>query len=365
MFEEQNEDSILSRMLKSVSSKMDKRIGSIIYDALMPVAIEVMLIYVKIRYYVTNTFGHTAIRYWLEKRAAERGIYPEQATKAIVKALFTPANVTVEAGSIFSCEKNNYTLLNKVSDGVYLLECNEPGREGNRNEGQLLPVYFVGSLETANIIEVMLPGEDEEETEKFRKRYLSSFDDHAYGGNILDYKNKVGALQGVGGVKVYPVPRGGGTVDITFTTSENKIPSAELIKLVQEIVDPVPYHQLGVGVAPIGHHVIVRGTTYSTVNLSFTLVLKPGTSINLVKQLIVESLTSYFELLSSEWESNQVVTFDEFSNVGITVRVSRVDNKVLDIEGVVDIINTKINGVHENLTIGLDELPLLGEVVVL
>ena len=41
------------------------------------------------------------------------------------------------------------------------------------------------------------PGEDEEDTEAFRNRYLDSFSSQSYGGNRRDYKEKVGSLERV------------------------------------------------------------------------------------------------------------------------------------------------------------------------
>ena len=51
--------------------------------------------------------------------------------------------------------------------------------------------------------QVLVPGEDEEDTELFRQRYLNSLNAQAFGGNQIDYIEKVNAIPGVGGVKVY------------------------------------------------------------------------------------------------------------------------------------------------------------------
>ena len=52
---------------------------------------------------------------------------------------------------------------------------------------------------------MVIPGEDEEDTEVFRQRYMDSLNAQAFGGNRADYLEKVNAIPGVGGVKVYRV----------------------------------------------------------------------------------------------------------------------------------------------------------------
>ena len=51
-------------------------------------------------------------------------------------------------------------------------------------------------------MELLIPGEDEEETERFRTRYLESFSSQAFGGNAAGYRERVTALPGVGAVRV-------------------------------------------------------------------------------------------------------------------------------------------------------------------
>ena len=78
-------------------------------------------------------------------------------------------------------------------------------------------------------------------------------DAQSFGGNVADYKERVNAMNGVGGVKVYPVWNGGGTVKLVIINSEFNVPSAELVGQVQTAVDPVQNSGRGVGIAPIGH----------------------------------------------------------------------------------------------------------------
>ena len=45
----------------------------------------------------------------------------------------------------------------------------------------------------------------------------------------------------------------------------------------------------------------------------------------------------------------------------LTVRISYLESRVLEIDGVVDVSECKING-GGNLTLGADEVPVLGEI---
>ena len=178
--------------------------------------------YIEIDRIMNETFADTASREYLIKRAAERGIIPQPATKAILKGVFTPSALEIPIGSRFSLEKLNYTVIEKIGDGQYQLECETAGEEGNLHFGQLIPINYIDKLETAELVELLIPGEDEEDTESIRKRYYQSLEAESYGGNKIDYKIKVGLIKGVGGVKVYSGHEwnGGGTVKIVITDSD-------------------------------------------------------------------------------------------------------------------------------------------------
>ena len=83
MFENQTEQVIEKRMLDAMPKSVDKREGSIAYDATMPAAIEFMLLYSVVDYFLKNTFGDTADRNYLIERAKERGLSPYEATNAV------------------------------------------------------------------------------------------------------------------------------------------------------------------------------------------------------------------------------------------------------------------------------------------
>lgn len=361
MYENQTENEILKRMLQSVPNNLDKREGSVIYDSCMPAAIEFMLLYSMADYFTKNTFGDTADREYLIERAKERNIIPKAATNAKVKGKFTPSTIDINIGARFSYDDVNYAITEKVSDGVYFLSCESSGTVGNKPTGALIPIDYVAGLQTATLTEVTVPGENEEETEAFRKRYLASFNSQAYGGNIADYREKVNKIQGVGGVKVYPVWRGGGTVRITFMTSEFKPPTAEFIGQVQTLVDPVTNSGQGVGIAPIGHHVTVQGTTNSNIAIGLHLTFSTGTYDN-YKSAIEAAIDKYFLELNKSWQDTQHAEIGNVNNIGIVVRISQIESRLLNITGIVDIQHTTLNTKEENLILGVDELAVRGVV---
>ncbi len=362
MYENQTENVILNRMLEKVPSDIDKREGSIIYDSSMPAAIEFMLLYATVDYFIKNTFGDTAERQFLILRAKERGLTPYPASYSTVKGECTPNNINVSVGTRFSYDDVNYVVTENLGSGQYLLKCETSGIIGNKPAGKLVPIDYINGLEFTRLLEITIPGEEEESTEDFRARYLASFENKAYGGNIYDYQEKVNAIEGVGGVKVYPVWNGGGTVKIVFCTSEFKPPSSEFVKQIQTKIDPEQNHGEGVGIAPIGHTVTVEGAVNSRIKINLNITFNSGTFDD-HKQKIEKAIDDYFLELNSKWQNTQIVTTDKCENNGIIVRISQIETRILDLDEVVDIEHTKLNDLEKNLQLKSNELAIRGEIL--
>lgn len=49
-----------------------------------------------------------------------------------------------------------------------------------------------------------------------------------------------------------------------------------------------------------------------------------------------------------------------WENGGLIVRISQIENRILGIDGVIDVLNTTINGNTSNITLEQSEIPLLG-----
>lgn len=236
--------------------------------------------------------------------------------------------------------------------GEYRMACETAGNVGNLESGDLIPIEYIEGLAFARLGEVLIPGEDEEETEAFRKRYFASLDSQAFGGNIRDYIDKTIALPGVGGVKVYPVWDGGGTVRLVIIDAQHQAPSDTLVDEVQTALDPEQNQGVGMGIAPIGHVVTVEGVTNTVIDVALTLTYAEGWGWADVKGYAEAAIDEYLHELAGGWADEDAVI----------VRVSYIETRLLALPGIVDITGTTLNGVAGNVTLGADSIPIRGEV---
>lgn len=345
---------LLKELLSYVPGTVDKREGSVIYDALAPIAQELASVYRDLDVVMDETFVDTASLQFLMKRCNERGVPIKEATSAVIEGTFTPSTLEIEEGTRFNCEDQNYVSGEKVSNGVYQLTAETPGTVGNLYSGRLIPIGTVDGLETANITGVLIPGEDEDTADTLRERYYESLDSVAFGGNQADYKEKVSLLPGVGGVKVTRVWNGGGTVKITIINSDFGVPSQTLINAVQTAVDPTQNQGEGLGLAPIGHVVTVVGVTAQPINITTKITFADGWDWATAQTAVKEAVTNYFASLAENWEEDAVTV----------VRIAYIETAVLNLDQVIDISDTTINGGATNIQLEAGKIPALGEMTV-
>lgn len=399
MYEAQTYESILAQMLQkalSINSNLDTREGSLVWYGDAPAAVELQNLYIALDTVLNETFADTATRPYLILRAAERGLSPQPANPAILQMAITPTTLFLPLNTRFSIGELNYYVSADRGSGNYELTCETAGEAGNNYTGTVIPIEYVDGLETCKITSVLVPGEDEEDTELFRQRYLNSLNAQAFGGNQIDYIEKVNAIPGVGGVKVYRAWNGnlkpanmippkeaeawieglsgvpepvklwldtvyaaaknnmftvGGTVKLVVINSTFTVPSPTLVEQVQTAVDPLQNAGEGVGIAPIGHVVRVEGVQEETVDLGFALYYQRGWSWEDVSGYVTEAINGYFLELAQSWADQ-----DE----ALVVRISQIESRLLGITGILDIANTTINEKAANHTLALDHIPVLG-----
>ncbi len=358
MYEAQTYEVILQRSLDRVSTDVDKREGSLIMNAIAPVSAEHANIYILLDRLIADGYADTASREYLIRRCKERGIEPDPATYAVLKGKF---NMKIPIGSRFNLDELNYVataFIESAEEPVegdttsafyyYQMQCETLGTEGNKYFGELSSIDYINKDLEGSLVELLIPAEDEEDTEMLRKRYLSSFNSHPFGGNKQDYIQKTDDLPGVGGTVVIPVWNGGGTVKLIIINTEYDVASETLIKTVEEAIDPDP-KGTGDGIAPIGHTVTVVSADRLYVNIACTLTLLEGYSLSSITEKVREELEAYLLELRKLWEKG-----------GLIVRISQIETRILSIAGVIDVLNTTINGSDSNLVLESSQLPVLG-----
>ena len=341
-------ENLLNRTLERVSSGVDTSEGSFLFDAIAPCVAELYQSYLYIDELEKRVYADTAYGEYLERRCAERGIYRKEATCAIRKGYF---DNEVPIGSRWGKEELTYIVTEMVQNGAYLLKCEQSGVIGNRYDGNLINIDAVENINSAILGEVVINGENQEQDDALRCRYFNSFEKEAFGGNIADYKEKIGSIEGVGQVKVYPVWNGGGTVKLQLLDKTNNIPSNELIEQVQTLVDPVQNSGEGLGIAPIGHRVTVEAARQVEVQLTTHLTFKESSWEN-VSSRVNQVVEDYFSELRASWSESDIV-----------IRISQIEARLLEIEGIIDIEDTMLNGSPKNLYLSGEEVPVLVGVV--
>lgn len=403
MFENKTYEELLKSALSRVPSSLDKREGSMVMNGVAPSMAELAQLYIGLDFVFAATYLATAPREYLIKRAADRNMAPKPASPAVFRA---ECNIEVPAGTRFSCEDLNFVVTERMADAdtdtglSHEVACETAGSAGNGYAGQLIPVEYINGLQRAELVELLVPGEDDEETETFRKRVLDSFQSQAFGGNQADYMEKVLAIPGVAAAKVHPVwneglrPASlipgdetkawyeaavgalepavaawltavytaakdklltvGGTVKLVLLAAKNTAPTDVLIDKVQTAVDPTENAGEGLGLAPIGHVVHVVGVQEIPVNITLRLTYAAGWDWASVKSYIEATVDSYFAELARAWASSD----------RLIVRISQVESRILSncVAMIMDISGTKINGRESNLTLDVDSIPVRGTI---
>lgn len=341
-------EEIIERCLSRVNGSFDKSEGSFIYDAIAPACIELAQMYYELELAENRYFADTAEGEYLERRARERGIIRKEATRALRLGEF---NVAVPLGSRFSIEDATY-ICKTLSNEQVILECEIPGVIGNKYNGKLTPLTNIPGLSTANLTEIITYGFDAEDDENLRARYYERFDGDGFGGNVKDYTRKTKELEGVGAVKVTPIWNGKGTVKITILDSDFNKPTTELVGKIQEAIDPLTAKGQGKGIAPINHVVTVVAAEETIININANITLQENVLWDDVLPLIQQSVNNYFAEIRKTWESTEQ----------LVVRVTWIESRILDLEGVLDIQDTTLNGGTGNLQLAKDSIPKLGVV---
>ena len=377
--DEQDYEYILSSYLGNVRNDVDKREGSIIWDAGAPACIEIAKAYLYLQAMILNAFAASAQSPYLEYRCAEQGIERDPATYAQRLGTFTNGQgepYAVAIGTEFSTVSETNLVNFKVKEvytqdgitvpGSYIMECTQTGTIGNQYFGEIVPLTNLTNLATATLSDILVPGEDDQDIEDLRQEYFETVNQKPFGGNITEYRQFVESIEGVGSCQIYPVWNGGGTVKISILDSTFNVPSTTLVENVQKAVDPHyndDYAGQGLGMAPIGHVVTVVGASKFTIDIDAEIELLPNYTLQQIKPDILNNIENYFLSLREDWD--KATDLNEYS---VKVIIARVRSAILNTTGVENITSCKLNNATTDIqlteTSTLQQVPVTGVITI-
>ncbi|WP_152380860.1 baseplate J/gp47 family protein [Paenibacillus brasilensis] len=351
MYEAQTFETILERMLARIPDSMDKREGSVIYDALAPAASELAQMYAELDTNISLIFPNAENEEYLDSAVAWSGIVRKAATKAQWRGKFYDnqgALMDVPIGSRYSIEDLNYIVLSKLGVGQFTVECESAGAIGNKFSGALLPIDFINGLARAELVDLLVSGVDTETGEALFDRYQDKVTKPITSANKNQYVVWAREVSGVGDAKTFPLWNGPGTVKVVVLDNNKRAPSAAVVQAAQKYIDPTQDGH-GEGAAPIGPVVTVVGAGEVPINVSVRVQLARDATTDDVKEQLEASIAKYLEGLA-------------FNETDTLVRITRIANFILDVPPVIDYFDLTINGVTSNIQVPLDSVAVLGTV---
>lgn len=116
-------------------------------------------------------------------------------------------------------------------------------------------------------------------------------------------------------------------------------------------MDPVQNHGGGDGIAPIGHFVLVKPAIGVEINVTAHFTFDDGYTQEDVQGYMERALDEYLMELKKGWKNTEII-----------VRIAQIEHRLLNVEGTIDITDTKLNGASSNISLGYAEVPVRGEV---
>lgn len=332
MWENMTYEAILADALSRVPSDVDKRQGSIIYDAVAPCAFKLAEYYSQLDNFIDLVFGDTAVGEYLTV-TADFGLTRKPATCAVRKVT---ANETVDIGCRWAVNDVVYDITALLPDGLYSATCETAGAIGNAYTGTLSNIDNTSDA-AVTLGDIITSGTDEETDENLRVRFYELVRKPSTSGNIYDYEKWALSVAGVGAAKVYPLWNGNGTVKVLIVDS-NKAIDTSLEKKVSDYIESV---------RPIGATVAVASP--AGLSIGVTANVKPDGSKTLT------DVQAAFIAAVSDYLKSEVFT-------AYSVSYAKIGSLLLSTPGVADYSTLLVNSGTVNIAVPDEDIPITGTI---
>lgn len=333
MWEDMTYENILEGMLNRVNGDVDKREGSVIYDALAPCAYWLAQTCFMMNNFIDLVSGDTAVGEYLDRVVADYGLARKPATYAIRQI---ETSGPVDVGTRWGLNDTSYTITELISTNVYKAQCEQLGEIGNAYTGQLENIDNVSGI-SALLTAILTSGQDEETDENLRERFYTYLQRPSTSGNAFNYREWALLVPGVGDAKVFPLWNGNGTVKVLIVDSNMEIDeSLELV--VSNYIETV---------RPIGANITVDSPEGKAIDITANILLDGSVSF--------QNFISAFTIAIADYLKDLV--FETYS-----VSYAKVGSILLSTPGIIDYNSLQLNGGTANITIDNAEMPILGTI---
>ena len=297
-----------------------------------------------------KSFMSTAVEYgydhFVDLRASEVGLTRKQATFALVPVTFYGKKTTqIKQGTIVSTLDNRLyyltenIILDENGEGEGICKAQNSGSQYNVKAKEIcyLPVKYADVISVENK-ESYNDAYDEESNEDLYNRYLLKVRTPATSGNKHHYEQWASEVTGVGYAKCIPAEElgQGGKVKVIIANSNKRGASEELIQKTYDYINEVRPLLSG----------ILEIVTVKEVNIDITGKVEIDTSITL------SEVQEIFRNLIEDYLDNNAYKTNKIS-------IAKIQSMLIDIEGVIDCANIKINGIAGNISLSTDVIAVL------
>lgn len=321
---------------------------SLIYNSNMPVSMELSYHSMLMDEIEKKMHAKTAFesKYYdsLIKICQDIGIYRKKATSSsgIVTIKGTKYSVLPKGSYVATKFSRIYTTqveltLDENGEGNVLVVANETGNSYNAGIGDIcsFPYEYKGIDSVINKEEID-NGYDDETYESLYNRYLLKVQTPATSGNKYHYEQWALEVTGVGSAKCIP---GAGIVRVIIANSNKRAASKELIKETYDHIDEV--------------RPLLAGTleviTVKEIPINITGNVEIDTSVTLGE------VQTIFKELVEKYLDDKVYKAKK-------VNIAKIQGLLIDIDGVLDCKDIKINVCTSNITLNEDEIAVLQNV---
>ncbi len=350
---------ILTNMLDNTPADVDVREGTPTYIALAPVADEFALLYAELKAqeeadFIINEAGEVTMygtklelfaAAWGEKRK-EGGRATGVISLSSAEPIPVPAGTRVYAPATMNVlfETDVDSIATPLGTSVTVTAVYE-GSDGNLSSQSITGV--VGDLE--GMITISNPfetsgGYDEESDEEFAARFLNNRRNEATSGNAAHYRLWATEVAGIEDAYVIPVWNGPNTVKVIVLSSAHNAPTPEKVQEVHAYIESV--RPIIGGINPV----TVEAAGEVPINISATVVISESSSIETIRAGYAIAIQTYLESLAFGTED--------------IVRIVRLQNALLDIEGIIDISSFTLSGGIANILIPAGSVAIKGLVTI-